>query len=209
MQADYHYTTRESHFYIIQYIINFMYLKCIIWRVLCMNRTAKPWSVWTEEPLEGFLCLFSLYPPFTLIQEFFMCLSLQISFHSLNSQWVYTIYTLFWRWRNVDFCHLAQLYGDPFPVFWVSIVHSFYCNIVSPCEGILFILSSAGWMFGLFPLVLCLVTQSCPTLCDAMDHSPPGSSVHGILQARILEWVVCSPPGDLPDSGFEPRFLSW
>ena len=32
--------------------------------------------------------------------------------------------------------------------------------------------------------------QSCPTPCDAMDHSPPGSSVHGILQARILEWVA-------------------
>ena len=32
--------------------------------------------------------------------------------------------------------------------------------------------------------------QSCPTLCDAMDCSPAGSSVHGILQARILEWVA-------------------
>ena len=34
------------------------------------------------------------------------------------------------------------------------------------------------------------VTQSCPTLCDPVDCSLPGSSVHGILQARILEWVV-------------------
>ena len=47
-----------------------------------------------------------------------------------------------------------------------------------------------------------LVTQSCPTLCDLTDYSPPGSSVHGILQARILEWVaipfsrVSSPPRD-------------
>ena len=32
--------------------------------------------------------------------------------------------------------------------------------------------------------------QLCPTLCDPMDHNPPGSSVHGILQARILEWVA-------------------
>jgi len=32
--------------------------------------------------------------------------------------------------------------------------------------------------------------QSCPTLCDTMDCSPPGSSVHGILQARIVEWVA-------------------
>ena len=32
--------------------------------------------------------------------------------------------------------------------------------------------------------------QSCPTLCDPMNCSPPGSSVHGMLQARILEWVA-------------------
>ena len=36
------------------------------------------------------------------------------------------------------------------------------------------------------------VAQSCPTLCDLMDCSPPGSSVHGISQARILEWVAIS-----------------
>ena len=34
--------------------------------------------------------------------------------------------------------------------------------------------------------------QSCPTLCDPMDCSPQGSSVHGILQAKILEWVAIS-----------------
>ena len=32
--------------------------------------------------------------------------------------------------------------------------------------------------------------QSCPSLCDHMDCSPPGSSIHGVLQARILEWVA-------------------
>ena len=37
-----------------------------------------------------------------------------------------------------------------------------------------------------------LVTQSCLTLCDPMDYSPPGSSVHRILQARTLEWVAIS-----------------
>ena len=36
------------------------------------------------------------------------------------------------------------------------------------------------------------VTQSSPTLCDPEDCSPPGSSIHGILQARILEWVAIS-----------------
>ena len=36
------------------------------------------------------------------------------------------------------------------------------------------------------------VAQSCQALCDPMDGSPPGSSVHGILQVRILEWVAIS-----------------
>ena len=36
--------------------------------------------------------------------------------------------------------------------------------------------------------------QSCPTLCDPIDGSPPGSPVPGILQARTLEWVAISPP---------------
>ena len=40
------------------------------------------------------------------------------------------------------------------------------------------------------------VAQSCPTLCDPMDFSPPGSSVHGILQARILTWVQFLGRGD-------------
>ena len=38
--------------------------------------------------------------------------------------------------------------------------------------------------------VTVLVAQLCPTPCDPMDNSLPGSSVHGILQARILEWVA-------------------
>ena len=41
-------------------------------------------------------------------------------------------------------------------------------------------------------LYACLVAQSCSTLCDPMGRSPPGSSDHGILQARILEWVAIS-----------------
>jgi len=53
-----------------------------------------------------------------------------------------------------------------------------------------------------------MCAQSCPIPCDPMDCSPPGSSVHGILQARILEWVAISfsrvyfPPRD------QTRFLA-
>ena len=49
------------------------------------------------------------------------------------------------------------------------------------------------------------VTQSCPTLSDPVDCNPSGSSVHGVIQARIPEWVAFPSPGDLPDSGTEPR----
>ena len=41
-------------------------------------------------------------------------------------------------------------------------------------------------------MCVCEVAQSCLTLCDPVDCSPPGSSIHGILQARILEWVAIS-----------------
>ena len=49
--------------------------------------------------------------------------------------------------------------------------------------------------------------QSCLTLYDPIDCSPRGSSVHGILQARILEWVAMPPPGDLPNPRIEPMSL--
>ena len=43
------------------------------------------------------------------------------------------------------------------------------------------------------PVCVCvLVAQPCPTLCNPMDCSPPGSSVYGISQARILEWIAIS-----------------
>ena len=54
-------------------------------------------------------------------------------------------------------------------------------------------------------ITMCLVAQSFQTLCDPMDSSPAGSSVHGILQARILEWVVIPSSRDLPSLGIKPR----
>ena len=49
--------------------------------------------------------------------------------------------------------------------------------------------------------------QSCLTLCDPMDRSLPGSSVHGIFQARVLEWMPFPSPVDLPDPGIKPASL--
>ena len=62
-----------------------------------------------------------------------------------------------------------------------------------------FYLYALGYIFKFLYCLVCvcvcvcvcmLVDQSCPTLCNSMGCSPPGSSVHAVLQARILEWVV-------------------
>ena len=53
-------------------------------------------------------------------------------------------------------------------------------------------------------LVCTALLQSCQTLGSPTDHSLPGSSDHGIFQARILEWISCPNRGDLPDSGIKP-----
>ena len=52
-----------------------------------------------------------------------------------------------------------------------------------------------------------LVTQSCPTLCDPTNCSLPDSSVHGILQARILEWIAVPFSRDLPNPVVKPGSL--
>ena len=50
--------------------------------------------------------------------------------------------------------------------------------------------------------------QSCETLCNTMDCSPPGSSVQGILQSRMLEWVAMPSSRGSSDPGIEPRSLT-
>ena len=51
----------------------------------------------------------------------------------------------------------------------------------------------------------CSVAQLCPTLCDPMDCSLPGSTIHEIFQARILEWVAIS----FYRGSFQPRDCTW
>ena len=52
-----------------------------------------------------------------------------------------------------------------------------------------------------------LVAQLCPTLCNPMDCNPSGCSVHGIFQARILERIITSYLGNLPDPGMKSASL--
>ena len=68
--------------------------------------------------------------------------------------------------------------------------------------------SAAATLKFIFEFVCVLVAQSCLTLCNPIGYSLPGSSIHGISQARILEWVAFLSPGDLPDSGIKTTFLA-
>ena len=61
------------------------------------------------------------------------------------------------------------------------------------------------WLCSGMVKLIVLVAKSCPTLCGPMDCSPGGSSVHGILQAKILEWVA-SP---FSRGSFQPRVWTW
>ena len=55
---------------------------------------------------------------------------------------------------------------------------------------------------------LCSCAQSCLTLCDCMDCRPPGSSVHGILQARVLEWVAIPSSRESSQPSIKPASLA-
>ena len=55
------------------------------------------------------------------------------------------------------------------------------------------------------PVCVCLLTQSCPTLCNTMDYTSPGFSVYEIFQARMLEWVAIA----FSRGSFQPRDQTW
>ena len=83
--------------------------------------------------------------------------------------------------------------GSPCDHFLVPLVKDALCG---PVPGNPYCISSCIQMVANTQIYVCvcvcLVTQSCPTLCDPLDYSLPGSSVHGIFGARILEQVAIS-----------------
>ena len=89
-------------------------------------------------------------------------------------------------------------------VFFTCIIHScLFCIITVRVET-----SWRGKSITLIHhLADTLVTHSYVTLCDPMDCSPPGSSVHGILQAKILEWVAFPSPGIFSSLGLNSPTL--
>ena len=117
----------------------------------------------------------------------------------------------FWGTGGLDFNTFILSGHSSAPVSLLS-SHRFICHL-----GLLFCASccysSSIYLRSclIFWLVVCvcvcvcvLVPQSCPTLCNPMDYSLPDSSVHGILQARIPEWVTT-----LFSKGSQPRDQIW
>ena len=76
-----------------------------------------------------------------------------------------------------------------------SQIHMSYWSPKSECDY--------AWRQGLYRSES-EVAQSCPTLCDPMGCSPPGSFTHGIFQARVVEWVAISFSRGSSDPGIEP-----
>ena len=74
-------------------------------------------------------------------------------------------------------------YGAELPVFYSNFPLAIYFTYGNVCFHVAAAAAAAAAAKSL---------QSCPTLCDPIDGSPPGSSVHGIFQARTLEWVAIS-----------------
>ena len=109
------------------------------------------------------------------------------------------------RWPE---CRQPGPFSAPFPSSNPQLF-SFFC----PLTNILFLLLFS--LLGLYTQergeLHAKSPQSCLALCDSMDHSPPGSSVHEILQARILEWVVVpsSRVSSQPRESNPHLLLSW
>ena len=99
----------------------------------------------------------------------------------------------------------VKVFGDKFhrakEVIWRHFVkHKMFCTCCSSGRQLeLSFCPVLSVLKSIYPLVstlcVCVCSQFCPTLCNSMDCSPPGSSVHEIFQARILKWVAISYSG--------------
>ena len=111
------------------------------------------------------------YPPIYDPDEFFS----ELQFSLCNNVFLFSL----------DYEHSACVPSDPKGQFeWCSSKERELKVFSIPEVEVLF--NNSHWWY------LCVLTQSCLTLCDPMDCSPPDSSVHGIFQAKMLEWVAIS-----------------
>ena len=95
--------------------------------------------------------------------------------------------------KNSRITLCLSLSSSCIPVYSASLLSPLSLSLPLFLPLLLLPLSVSTWSLVYSRVFLCCtVTQSCLTLCDPMNCSPPGSSVHGISQARILEWVAIS-----------------
>ena len=90
------------------------------------------------------------------------------------------------KWQMISVCFQGKLFNTTVIQVYAPTSNAEEAEVVQFYEDLQNLLSE--------------VAQSCPTLCDPTDYT-----VHGILQARILEWLAFPSPGNLPNSGTEPR----
>ena len=97
---------------------------------------------------------------------------------------------------------------DRFLKFWCWRLQTFY-HYHYLCEEMVILLEPRLEHHRLHQVCVFMLSHfSCVQLCRPMNYNPPDSSVHGILQARILEWVAISFPRDPPNPGIKPESLS-
>ena len=127
------------------------------------------------------------------------------------NKWTTKSYLLRHREASGEFFKLIKNIkwgGNSLAVEWLG-----FCNFTAegtgsvPAQGTK-ILQTAQDDIYIYEKWKLLVAQSCLTLCNLMDCSPPISSAHGILQARILEWVAFPSPGDLSNPVIKPGSLA-
>ena len=103
-----------------------------------------------------------------------------------------------WTTRKVPFANfLIWLFCCSYWAVWVLYICTLAPNQTHDLE-----------ICSIIPQVKVLVAQSYPTLCEPKDYSLPGSSVHGVLQARIQSGLPFPSPEDLPNLGIKPRSLA-
>ena len=125
---------------------------------------------------------------------------------------------LFYNWKFVSLKLITHFTHPPSSsattiLLSASVISALFCSALLSCVQISHV-SGVIWHLPFFDISLSMTPfvwvcarslQSCLTLCDSMDYSPPGSSVHGILQTRYWRGLPCPPPRDLPNPGIEPR----
>ena len=133
-------------------------------------------------PLQSFLSLDEQF--FSLVTTFNWNSSIKFLYFCLESTWT-RIFTLE-MWIITKFDILLSQSSKPFAFSLRTLIFSDSSLLSQILEAGFLCLS----LLLLYIYIFLLVSQSCPILCDPMDCSPPGSSVHGILQAKIVEWVA-------------------